>query len=440
MLVRTGEQRLESRDRVPVLVSFLHGRVRVVGGRPLEGTVRISGAKNASLPDLCAALLTDQRVTLRNVPEVRDIRTMGRVLCALGADVSFGVGGIVEVKAARLTSVEAPYDLVKTMRASVLVLGPLVARQGRARVSLPGGCAIGARPINLHLAALEKMGARIVVEHGYVEAQAERLQGAEIYFDTVTVTGTENVMMAASLARGETVIRNAACEPEVIDLADLLVSMGAKIQGAGGPVIRVEGVDTLHGADHTVIPDRIETGTFVAACAIAGGDIEIRACEPLHLKAVVEKFRETDVRIEEGPENLRVRAPRMLKAANVSTLPYPGFPTDMQAQFMVLMSQATGTSTLTETIFENRYMHVAELLRMGAHVRAEGRTAIVTGPTPLSGAQVMATDLRASACLVLAGLGATGETIVDRVYHLDRGYYRIDEKLRGLGADIERIG
>ena len=415
-------------------------RIRVVGGRPLEGTVRISGAKNASLPDLCAALLTDQRVSLRNVPEVRDIRTMGRVLSALGADVSFGVGGIVEVTAARLTSVEAPYDLVKTMRASVLVLGPLVAREGRARVSLPGGCAIGARPINLHLAALEKMGARIVVEHGYVEAQAERLQGTEIYFDTVTVTGTENVMMAASLARGETVIRNAACEPEVVDLADLLVSMGAKIQGAGGPVVRVAGVDALHGADHTVIPDRIETGTFVAACAIAGGDIEIRACEPLHLKAVVEKFRETGVRIEEGPENLRVRAPRMLRAANVSTLPYPGFPTDMQAQFMVLMTQATGTSTLTETIFENRYMHVAELERMGAHVRAEGRIAIVTGPTPLSGAQIMATDLRASACLVLAGLGATGETIVDRVYHLDRGYYRIDEKLRGLGADIERIG
>ncbi len=414
-------------------------KIRVVGGRPLEGTVRISGAKNASLPDLCAALLTDQPVTLRNVPEVRDIRTMGRVLSALGADVSFRVGGAVEVRAGTLASVEAPYDLVKTMRASVLVLGPLLAREGRARVSLPGGCAIGARPINLHLSALEKMGARIVVEHGYVEAQAKRLKGAEVCFNTVTVTGTENVLMAASRAEGETVIRNAACEPEVMDLADLLVSMGAKIQGAGGPVIRVEGVDMLHGADHTVIPDRIETGTFVAACAIAGGDIEIHACEPLHLKAVVEKFRETGVRIEEGPENLRVRAPRALKAANVSTLPYPGFPTDMQAQYMALMTQAAGTSTLTETIFENRYMHVAELQRMGAHVRAEGRTAIVTGPTPLSGAQVMATDLRASACLVLAGLGAAGETVVDRVYHLDRGYYRIDEKLRGLGADIERI-
>jgi UDP-N-acetylglucosamine 1-carboxyvinyltransferase len=414
-------------------------KIRVFGGRPLEGTVRISGAKNASLPDLCAALLTDQPVTYRNVPEVRDIKTMGRVLSALGAEVTFKVGGVVDVRAAKLTSVEAPYDLVKTMRASVLVLGPLVARQGRARVSLPGGCAIGARPINLHLAALEKMGADITVEHGYVEARADRLKGAEVYFDTVTVTGTENAMMAAALAEGETVIRNAACEPEVVDLADLLVNMGAKIQGAGGPVLRVEGVDRLHGADHTVIPDRIETGTFVAACAIAGGEIEIRSCEPGHVKAVVEKFRETGVRIEEGPENLRVRAPRVLKAANVSTLAYPGFPTDMQAQYMTLMTQAAGTSTITETIFENRYMHVAELQRMGAQVRAEGRTAIVTGPTPLSGAKVMATDLRASACLLLAGLGATGETVVDRVYHLDRGYYRIDEKLRGLGADIERV-
>jgi len=414
-------------------------KIRVVGGRPLEGTVRISGAKNASLPDLCAALLTNQPVTLRNVPEVRDIRTMGRVLSALGAEVEFRVGGVVEVKARKLVSVEAPYDLVKTMRASVLVLGPLVARGGHARVSLPGGCAIGARPINLHLAALEKMGAQITVEHGYVEARAERLKGAEIYFDTVTVTGTENVMMAAARAEGETIIRNAACEPEIVDLADLLVNMGAKIQGAGGPVLRVEGVERLHGADHTVIPDRIETGTFVAACAIAGGEIEIRACEPGHIRAVLEKFRETGVRIEEGPDNLRVRAPRVLKPANVSTLPYPGFPTDMQAQYMALMTQAAGVSTLTETIFENRYMHVAELERMGAHVRVEGRTAIVTGPTPLSGARLMATDLRASACLVLAGLVASGESIVDRVYHLDRGYYRIDEKLRGLGADIERI-
>jgi UDP-N-acetylglucosamine 1-carboxyvinyltransferase len=415
-------------------------KIRVVGGRPLEGTVRISGAKNASLPALCAALLTDEPVRLTNVPEVRDIRTMGRVLSALGAAVEFRVGGAVDVQARQLASVEAPYELVKTMRASVLVLGPLLAREGRARVSLPGGCAIGARPINLHLLALEKMGAAITVEHGYVEARAERLRGAEINFDTVTVTGTENVMMAASLADGETVLRNAACEPEVTDLADLLVAMGGKIEGAGTPTIRVLGVPALHGASHRVIPDRVETGTYIVACAIAGGEIEIHECHPPHLEPVIGKLRETGIRIEEGPNNLRVRAPRRLRAANVTTLPHPGFPTDMQAQYMALMTQAGGVSTITESIFENRYMHVAELERMGAHLRVDGRTALVTGPTPLSGAQVMATDLRASACLVLAGLAATGETIVDRVYHLDRGYYRIDEKLRGLGADIERIG
>ncbi|MFI5006601.1 MAG: UDP-N-acetylglucosamine 1-carboxyvinyltransferase [Solirubrobacterales bacterium] len=414
-------------------------KIRVVGGRPLEGTVRISGAKNASLPALCAALLTEEPVRLTNVPEVRDIQTMGRVLRALGAAVEFRVGGGVEVRARELTSVEAPYELVKTMRASVLVLGPVLARLGRARVSLPGGCAIGARPINLHLLALEKMGAAITVEHGYVEARAERLRGAEISFDTVTVTGTENLMMAASLADGETVLRNAACEPEVKDLADLLGAMGAKIEGAGTPTLRVVGVPSLHGARHLVIPDRIETGTYVVACAIAGGEIEIHQCHPPHLVAVIEKLRETGIRIEEGPDNLRVRAPRRLQAADVETLPHPGFPTDMQAQYMALMTQAGGVSTITESIFENRYMHVAELERMGAQLRVDGRTAVVTGPTPLSGAQVMATDLRASACLVLAGLAATGETIVDRVYHLDRGYYRIDEKLRGLGADIERI-
>jgi UDP-N-acetylglucosamine 1-carboxyvinyltransferase len=414
-------------------------KIRVVGGRPLEGTVRISGAKNASLPDLCAALLTDQTVALANVPEVRDIRTMGRVLKALGADVEFRVGGTVEVRARDLASVEAPYDLVKTMRASVLVLGPVLAREGRARVSLPGGCAIGARPINMHLVAFEKMGAQVAVEHGYVEARAERLRGAHVHFEGVTVTGTENVLMAACCAEGETVLENAACEPEVVDLAGLLVKMGARIEGAGTSRIRVEGVDRLHGAEHAVVPDRIETGTYIVACAIAGGDIEIRNCHPPHLKAVVEKLRETGARIEEGPDNLRVRAPRALRTANVSTLPHPGFPTDMQAQYMALMTQASGVSTITETIFENRFMHVAELQRMGASVRADGRTAIVTGPTPLSGAQVMATDLRASACLVLAGLAASGATIVDRVYHLDRGYYRIDEKLRGLGAEIERI-
>ncbi len=414
-------------------------KIRVVGGRPLEGTVRISGAKNASLPDLCAALLTDEPVRLTNVPEVRDIRTMGRVLAAMGASIDFRVGGVVDVKAAALTSVEAPYELVKTMRASVLVLGPLLAREGRARVSLPGGCAIGARPINLHLTALEKMGATIAVEHGYVEARAERLHGADIYFDTVTVTGTENVMMAASRADGVTTLQNAACEPEIEDLAQMLNAMGAKVSGAGTPEIRIEGVERLHGASHAVIPDRIETGTFVAACAIAGGEIEIQACRPHHLRPVLDKFRETGVRVEEGPDNLRVRAPRVIRPANVTTLPHPGFPTDMQAQYMTLMTQATGVSTITESIFENRFMHVAELARMGASIGENGRVAIVTGPTALSGAQVMATDLRASASLVLAGLAATGETVIDRVYHLDRGYYRIDEKLRGLGADIERL-
>lgn len=415
-------------------------KIRIVGGRPLEGTVRISGAKNASLLDVCAALLSDRQVVLHNVPEVRDIRTMGQVLMDLGAAVDFRLGGTVAIQAGRITSVEATYDLVKTMRASVLVLGPLVARAGRARVSLPGGCAIGARPIDLHLRALEKMGASIHVESGYVEARAERLRGAAITFDMVTVTGTENVMMAAALADGETVIGNAAQEPEIEDLADLLNKMGAKIEGAGTGTIRIVGVEKLGGAEHTVIPDRIETGTFVGACAIAGGDIEVRNCQPAHLKPVLEKLRETGIRLEEGPSNLRVRAPRTLKASDVTTEPHPGFPTDMQAQYMALMTQATGTSTITETIFENRYMHVAELQRMGANIRVEGRKAVVTGHTPLSGAQVMATDLRASASLLLAALAAKGETIVDRIYHLDRGYYRIDEKLRGLGADIERLG
>ena len=414
-------------------------RIRVVGGRPLSGMVRVAGAKNAALPELCAALLTERPVVLENVPGVVDIKTMGRVLEALGVSIESRVGGTVELAAASVTSVEAPYELVKTMRASVLVLGPLLARTGRARVSLPGGCAIGARPINLHLQAFAKMGARISVELGYVEASADHLTGAEVSFDAVTVTGTENVMMAAVLAEGETVLLNAACEPEVTDLAALLTAMGARIEGAGSSRIRIEGVSELVGARHAVIADRIETGTYVAACAIAGGEIEIVGCSPQHVRAVTDKLRETGVRIEEGPDNLRVRTPRMLEAANVKTLPYPGFPTDMQAQYSALMTQARGVSTISETIFENRFMHVAELDRMGARIRVDGRTALVTGPTALTGAQVMATDLRASACLVLAGLAASGETIVHRVYHLDRGYFRIDEKLRGLGADIERI-
>jgi UDP-N-acetylglucosamine 1-carboxyvinyltransferase len=417
-------------------------KIRIVGGRPLEGTVRISGAKNASLPDVCAALLTDQTVTLKNVPEVRDIRTMGRVLSAMGAQVNFIVGGTVEITAANLTSVEATYDLVKTMRASVLVLGPILAREGRARVSLPGGCAIGGRPIDLHLTALEKMGASIKVERGYVEAVApdkKRLRGAVIKFPIITVTGTENLMMAATLADGETVLENAAREPEIEDLATLLRTMGAKIEGDGTDTMRIVGVDRLGGGEHVVIPDRIETGTYIAACAMATGDIEIRNCRPSDLRVVIDKIRETGVRIEEGPNNLRVRAPRTMKASDITTREHPGFPTDMQAQYMAMMTMARGTCQITESIFENRFMHVAELQRMGAKIRIDGRTAHVTGPTPLSGAEVMATDLRASASLVIAGLAAQGETIVDRIYHLDRGYFRIDEKLRGLGADIERV-
>jgi UDP-N-acetylglucosamine 1-carboxyvinyltransferase len=414
-------------------------KIRILGGKALEGTVRISGAKNASLPDVCASILTDKLVVLRNVPEVRDIRTMGRVLSAMGVETEIKVGGVVELRASRLTSVEATYDLVKTMRASVLVLGPVLAREGRARVSLPGGCAIGDRPIDLHLMALEKMGAEIKVERGYVEARAERLRGAEIYFDTVTVTGTENIMMAATLAEGETILRNAACEPEIADLADLLVKMGARIQGAGGSTIRIEGVDALHGAEHTVIPDRIETGTFVAACAMAGGDIEIRNCNPPDLRAVIDKFRETGVRIEEGPDNLRVRAPRTVKPSDVTTLPHPGFPTDMQAQFMAMLGLADGISKISETIFENRFMHAAELCRMGARIEADGSTAVVRGQRYYHGAPVMATDLRASASLVLAGLAARGRTEVSRVYHLDRGYERLEVKLRSLGAAIERV-
>jgi UDP-N-acetylglucosamine 1-carboxyvinyltransferase len=358
-------------------------KLRIVGGRPLEGTVRISGAKNAALPDLCAALLTDKPVVLDNIAEVRDIRTMGRVLAELGCDVSFQTGGTVNICAATLKSVEAPYDLVKTMRASVLVLGPLLTREGRARVSLPGGCAIGARPIDLHLRALEKMGAEITVEKGYVEARAKRLHGADNHFDTVTVTGTENIMMAAVLADGVTTLNNAAREPEIDDLAELLTRMGAQIEGAGTSTIRIVGIPKLGGARHRVIPDRIETGTHIVACAIAGGEIEIQSCQPQHVRSICEKLRETGVRIEEGPNNLRVRAPRSLKAANVTTLPYPGFATDMQAQYMALMTQAEGASQITESIFENRFMHVAELERMGANVRVDGRTAIVRGPTPL---------------------------------------------------------
>lgn len=414
-------------------------KIRVVGGRALEGTVRISGAKNASLPDLCAALLTAQPVTLRNVPEVRDIRTMGRVLSALGAEVEFRVGGVVEVRAKSLTSLEAPYDLVKTMRASVLVLGPLVARWGEASVSLPGGCAIGSRPVNLHLAGLAKLGADIAIEHGYIRAKAKRLKGARIYCDTPTVTGTENLMMAASLAEGTSVIENAAKEPEVVDLANFLVKRGARIAGAGTDVIMIEGVRELQGGEHEVIPDRIEAGTYLVAGAITGGSVTVNRCQPEHLEALLMKLREAGIEVQTEKERVRLKAIGRLKGVDVRTLPFPGFPTDMQAQLVALMAVAEGTSVITETIFESRFMHVEELRRMRADIRVEGNRLVVTGREQLAGAPVMASDLRASAGLVLAGLAAEGVTEVARVYHLDRGYERIEEKLGGLGATIERV-
>jgi UDP-N-acetylglucosamine 1-carboxyvinyltransferase len=415
-------------------------RLRIVGGRPLEGTVRISGAKNASLPDLCATLLTAQTVRLRNVPEVRDIRTLGRLLRDLGAEVKFEVGGIVEARAAELTSVEAPYELVKTMRASVLVLGPLLARCGRARVSLPGGCAIGARPVDQHVKGLQAMGAEISVEHGDMLASAKRLRGARIAMDLVTVTGTENLLMAAVLAEGTTVLENAAREPEVVDLARCLTAMGARIEGAGSSSITVQGVERLHAASHRVLPDRIETGTYLVAAAMTRGRIRIREADADLLEAVLDKLREAGARISTGPDwieiDMKGQRPR---AVDIHTQPHPGFPTDMQAQFMAMDCIADGTGTIVETIFENRFMHAQELLRLGADIRIEGNTAVVTGREPLTAAPVMATDLRASASLVLAALVAKGETRVERIYHIDRGYEHIEEKLKQLGAKIRRV-
>ncbi|MCI0421432.1 MAG: UDP-N-acetylglucosamine 1-carboxyvinyltransferase [Acidobacteria bacterium] len=417
-------------------------KILIKGGKPLLGSVEISGAKNAALPALAATLLTGDAVVLQNVPCVRDIQTTGQVLRDLGCDTDFRTLALTHscrVSAQNVTSCEAPYELVKTMRASVLVLGPLLARFGKARVSLPGGCAIGARPIDLHIKAFEKLGAEIAIEHGYVEARAPRLKGAEIFFDRITVTGTENLMMAAALAEGHTVLNNAAREPEVADLADLLRAMGAQISGEGSSVIRIQGVERLHGAQHTIIPDRIETGTFLAAGAITGGEVEIRACRPDHLCAVIEKLEETGVVIERpSPSILKVSAPHGIKARNVTTVEHPGFATDMQAQYMALMTQGEGTSIVTETIFENRFMHASEMVRMGASIKIEGNRAIVFGKTQLTGAKVIASDLRASASLVLAGLVAQGDTLIDRVYHLDRGYEGIEEKLKALGADIHR--
>ncbi|HUJ31985.1 MAG TPA: UDP-N-acetylglucosamine 1-carboxyvinyltransferase [Candidatus Acidoferrum sp.] len=417
-------------------------RFKIQGGRPLEGTVQISGAKNAALPAMAAALLTADAVHLKNIPHVRDIITMAKLLAHMRCRVESPDLPPSEftIEAKTVSHAEAPYELVKTMRASVLTLGPLVARFGYARVSLPGGCAIGARPIDLHIQALEKLGAHVAVDHGYVEARAKRLRGTTFRFPKITVTGTENILTAAVLAEGETVLENAALEPEVADLADLLIKMGAQIEGAGTSTIRVRGVGQLHGATHAVIPDRIEAGTFLVAGAITGGDLVLSCCEPHHLDAVVAKLRECGVEVRgEGPRALRVRPAKKLTAADIITEEYPGFATDMQAQFMALATQANGVSRIRETIFENRYLHAVEMMRMGANISIDGNLAIVTGPTPLSGAPVTASDLRASAGLVLAGLVADNTTWIDRVYHIDRGYERIEEKLLKVGARIERV-
>lgn len=413
------------------------------GGNPLLGTVRVSGAKNAALPAMAAAILTEEPVILENIPDVRDIQTERNLLVSMGGEVELGYGRAhhrTTICCKNLIRPEASYDLVKTMRASTLVLGPLVARLGRARVSLPGGCAIGARPIDLHIKSLEKLGARITQEHGYIEASADRLKGGHISFDRITVTGTEDVMMAASLAEGETLMENCAREPEVADLAALLNKMGARIEGAGTSTIRIRGVEKLHGARHRIIPDRIEAGTFVIAAALTGGDVNVANCEPGHLGAVLTKVQECGVRTRVNGDSVRVMGDGPLQSVDMSTEEYPGFPTDMQAQYMALATQAEGTSLITENIFENRFMHAQELVRMGAHIKVEGCKAIVRGRTPLSAAAVQCSDLRASASLVIAALVADGETILDRVYHIDRGYERIEEKLRTLGAQIRRIG
>lgn len=412
----------------------------IEGGTPLEGELPVSGAKNSALPALAACLLTSEPVQLSRIPRVRDIRTMERLLAHTGASVEVGEGGVVTLTTAEIVSPEAPYEIVKTMRASSLVLGPLLARAGRARVSLPGGCAIGTRPINLHMAGLEQLGAEITQAHGYVEAVAPNgLRGGHVHFDRITVTGTEDLLMAAVLADGETVLENAAREPEVADLGDLLTKMGAKIEGAGTSTIRVQGVAKLSGAAHSIIPDRIEAGTFLVAGAITRGDVRVTDCEPDHLSALVSRMREAGVGIEaEDPTTIRVRPNGKLRSVDATTEEYPGFATDLQAQYMALMTQAEGISFITETIFENRFMHVLELSRMGANIRIEGRQAIVAGSSPLGGAEVIASDLRASASLVLAALVASGTTEVDRIYHIERGYEGIEEKLRGVGARIRR--
>jgi UDP-N-acetylglucosamine 1-carboxyvinyltransferase len=414
-------------------------RLVIEGGAPLAGEIAVSGAKNAALPVLAASLLTDEPLCVGNVPELRDVATMLELLGQMGVAVAADGRHAVELRAARISRPLAPYELVKTMRASVLVLGPLLARCGEARVSLPGGCAIGLRPVDQHIKGLQAMGAEIAIEHGYVTARARRLRGTRLCMDLVTVTGTENLMMAATLAEGVTVIENAAREPEIVDLAACLNAMGARIRGAGTDVVTVEGVERLHGARHAVMPDRIETGTFLVAAALTGGEIVLRGARAELLDAVLEKLREAGAQVSVRPDGIALAANGALRAVSVRTAPYPGFPTDMQAQFVALNSVARGTALVTETIFENRFMHVQELKRLGADIEVEGNTAVVKGVPHLDGASVMATDLRASASLVLAGLVARGTTTVERVYHLDRGYERIEEKLSRLGARIRRV-
>lgn len=415
----------------------------IYGGTPLQGRVVASGAKNAALPAMAAALLTEQRVVLHNIPRVRDISTMRSLLDEMGADSSItheDHGNRLEIEARKLLNHVAPYELVKQMRASVLALGPLVARFGQGRVSLPGGCAIGARPINLHLKGLEALGATVSLEHGYVEARADRLVGTTFNFDTKSVTGTENLMMAAVLAEGETILENSAREPEIPDLADLLNKMGASIEGAGSDMIQIRGVSRLHGAEHTIIPDRVEAGTFLTAAAMTGGHMIVERAEPGHLTALIAKLKENGVIVGiNGLNEIEAKSPGRLQAADVTTQEYPGFATDMQAQYMALMTQAEGISVITETIFENRFLHAFELMRMGADITMEGRRAVVRGKTKLTGAKIQASDLRASASLVLAALTAEGETLIDRVYHIDRGYERIEEKLNRVGAKIRRV-
>ncbi len=417
----------------------------IKGGKALHGKVAISGAKNSALPVMAAALLTRERITLHNIPKVRDLITMSKLLAFMGAKVSIAdiPASDYVIQAVTLSDAVAPYELVKTMRASILTLGPLMARMGVARVSLPGGCAIGARPVDLHLAALEEMGAEITTDHGYIQAKVPnegRLKGANITFERITVTGTENILMAAVLAEGETVLNNAAREPEVTDLVEMLRKMGAQIEGDGSPTLRIRGVDKLHGTEHTVIPDRIEAGTFLIAGAITNGDVTLTNCAPEHLASIIAKLQQAGARIEAiDKSTVRVRGAKNLVAADVTTEEYPGFATDMQAQYMALATQAEGASVITETIFENRYLHASEMLRMGANITVDGRRAVVRGPSPLTGTPVIASDLRASASLVLAGLVADGETIIDRVYHIDRGYEDIVKKLRGVGAQIVRL-